>query len=88
MTGVQTCALPICRDVLSETYTNPFSFNTFNNGFNFRDTTGCTVYDNTASRALFNVRPDGSEDLTPDALRREQRGKAILQTLYDDMDRR
>ncbi len=73
---------------MSETYTNPFSFNTFNNGFNFRDTTGCTVYDNTASRALFNVRPDGSEDLTPDALRREQRGKAILQTLYDDMDRR
>lgn len=86
--GIPHDLFTFSRDVLSETYTYPFSFNTFNNGFNFRDTTGCTVYDNTASRALFNVRPDGSEDLTPDALRREQRGKAILQTLYDDMDRR
>lgn len=86
--GIPHDSFTFSRDVLSETYTYPFSFNTFNNGFNFRDTTGCTVYDNNAARTLFNVRPDGTEDCSPDALRREERGKAILQTLYDDMDRR
>lgn len=65
------------RDVLADTYTYPFSFNTFNNGFNFRDSTGCTVYDNVADKALTD----------PDE-RREETGKAILQTLYKDLSKR
>lgn len=65
------------RDVLADTYTYPFSFNTFNNGFNFRDSTGCTVYDNVANKAL--AGPDE---------RREETGKAILQTLYKDLSKR
>lgn len=65
------------RDVLADTYTYPFSFNTFNNGFNFRDSTGCTVYDNVANKAL--TGPDE---------RREDTGKAILQTLYKDLSKR
>lgn len=65
------------RDVLADTYTYPFSFNTFNNGFNFRDSTGCTVYDNVANKAL--TGPDE---------RREEIGKVILQTLYKDLSKR
>lgn len=65
------------RDVLADTYTYPFAFNTFNNGFNFRDSTGCTVYDNVANKAL--TGPDE---------RREETGKAILQTLYKDLNQR
>lgn len=65
------------RDVLADTYTYPFAFNTFNNGFNFRDTTGCTVYDNVSNAAL-----------NGDDKRREETGKAILQTLYNDLSKR
>lgn len=65
------------RDVLADTYTYPFAFNTFNNGFIFRDSTGCTVYDNTANNALYNADQ-----------KREEKGKAILQTLYKDLSER
>lgn len=65
------------RDVMGNTYTHPFGFNTFNNGFNFRDSTGCTVYDNVARSAVHGADPQ-----------REQIGKAILQTLYHDMGER
>ena len=65
------------RDVMGNTYRYPFAFNTFSNGFNFRDSTGCTVYDNTARKAIY-----GADE------RREQLGKVILQTLYHDMSNR
>lgn len=65
------------RDVLADTYTYPFGFNTFNNGFNLRDSTGCTVYDNVSNKAL-----------SGDDTRREETGKAILQTLYKDLGKR
>lgn len=65
------------RDVTADTYRYPFAFNTFNNGFNFRDSTGCTVYDNVAKKPISGG--DG---------RREKIGKAILQILYDDLDKR
>ena len=63
--------------MLADTYTAPSAFSTFNNGFNFRDSTGCTVYDNTASRALHGADPE-----------REKKGKAILQKLYKDLSER
>lgn len=65
------------RDVLGDTYRTPFAFNTYNNGFNLCDTTGCTVYDNVARRAVSGADPH-----------REAVGKAILQTLYHDMKAR
>lgn len=65
------------RDVLADTYTYPCAFSTFNNGFNFRDTTGCTVFDNAASQALHGPDPE-----------REKKGKAILQALYKDLSER
>lgn len=65
------------RDVMGDSYRYPFAFNTFSNGFNFRDSTGCTVYDNTARKAIYGANE-----------RREQLGKVILQTLYHDMRNR
>ena len=68
---------PFSRDVTADSYKYPFAFNTFNNGFNLRDSTGFTVYDNVAKRALF-----GADE------RREHIGKVILQTLYQDLSAR
>ena len=65
------------RDILGNTYRRPFAFNTFNNGFNYRDSTGCTVYDNVAKKSV-----EGAD------AQRETIGKAILQTLYHDMSQR
>jgi len=68
---------PFSRDVTADTYRYPFAFNTFNNGFNLRDSTGCTVYDNVAGCAI-----SGADE------RREHIGKVILQTLYNDLSDR
>lgn len=59
----------------------PFAFYTFGNGFAYIDSTGYSVYDNESNRVIQES----------DAQQREQRlekGKAILQTLYDDLGRR
>ena len=68
------------RNVLSDTYKYPFSFYTFSNGLCFIDSTGITLYDDDSGQCLIND-PVGS-DLRLD------RGKAILQTLYDDLEAR
>lgn len=65
------------HDITSTTYKYPFSFTTYNNGFLFIDSTGCTVYDNDAGRVLSGENK-----------RQERYGKIILQTLYDDLGRR
>lgn len=65
------------RDVLARNYVYPFAFNAFNNGFNLRDSTGCTVWDTAADRAIHG-----------DDSRRSRTGKIILQSLYKDMGRR
>lgn len=59
----------------------PFAFYTFGNGFAYIDSTGYSVYDNESNRVIQES----------DAQQREQRlekGRAILQTLYDDLGRR
>ena len=66
------------RNVLSESYNSPFAFYSFVNGFCFLDNTGVSVYDNASNKVFFNVAPEG------DNLRVEK-GKAILQTLYDEV---
>ena len=68
------------RNVLSSSYDYPFSFYTFSNGFCFIDSTGVTLYDDDASKCLINDS-FGSEE-------RLNRGKAIVQTLYDDLEER
>lgn len=55
-----------------------FSFYTFINGFGWIDDSGCSVYDNESNRPLLET-PDSS------STGRIEKGKALLQTLYDDL---
>ena len=66
------------RNVLSESYNSPFAFYSFVNGFCFLDNTGVSVYDNVSNKVFFNVAPEGDSQ-------RVEKGKAILQTLYDEV---
>ena len=61
------------RNIFSKGY-NGFAFGSYNNAFAFRDSTGCTIFDNNANKSIYGA----------DAAR-EKKGKAILQTLYDDL---
>lgn len=68
------------RNVLGSDYKYPFAFYSFNNGFSFRDSTGVTVFDNNSESILLEEL-GGSED-------RINKGKAILQSVYDDLGSR
>lgn len=72
------------RNVLSEQYNDQFAFYTFVDGFCYIDSTGATLYDNAAGKVQENMGNGTMEQ----NLNRENRGKAILQTLYDDLDAR
>ena len=72
------------RNVLSEQYKDQFAFYTFVDGFCYIDSTGATLYDNAAGKVLENMGNGTVEQ----NLNRENRGKAILQTLYDDLEAR
>jgi hypothetical protein len=78
--GIDHSDFRFSRNVLADSYTYPFSFYTYNNGLCFIDSTGVTLYDDDASQCLINDS-FGSE-------LRLDRGKAILQTLYDDLESR
>ena len=65
------------RDVLSQTYTRPFAYHTFNNGFTLIDSTQFVVYDLTTDQPMVG----SDEGLF-------QLGKAILQTTSEDLARR
>lgn len=68
------------RDIFAPDY--PASaFYSFNNGFGFVDSTGVSVFDNAAGAPLLE-RPEAGSSLRLD------KGKAILQTLYQDLGRR
>lgn len=68
---------PYSRNVLSKNYTYPFAYTTFADGFLFADSTGVTVFDNAQQKAVVCEPSDNSL--------REKRGKALLQTSYDDL---
>ena len=76
--GIDHRDFTFSRDVLADTYTDPFGLHIFANGLMFVDAEGHTIYDTIADKA---VEGGGS------ALRL-QRGKAILQALYADIDNR
>ncbi len=75
--GIEHEDYPFSRDVMADTYTYPFAFNSFNDGFNFRDSTGCIVFDNIADKAIVGADKE-----------RERKGKVILQALYNDISAR
>ncbi len=66
------------RDVLSEGYDNRFAFYTFNNGFCYIDSTGVSMYD-----AASDTPIDGEGVAGGDL--RISKGRALLQTLHDDL---
>lgn len=71
---------PFSRNVFSTSYTYPFAFFSYNNGFGFKDSTGVSIYDNNSNSII-------TEQPVPDQ-NRIDRGKAILQSLYDDLGSR
>lgn len=78
--GLEHTAFTFSRNVLGSDYKYPFAFYSFNNGFSFRDNTGVTVFDNNSGSILFD-EPEADES-------RLDKGKAILQTVYDDLGNR
>ncbi len=78
--GLDHSTFTFSRNVLGSDYTYPFAFYTFNNGFAFRDSTGVTVFDNNSGNTIME-EPAASED-------RIHKGKAILQSVYDDLGKR
>lgn len=78
--GLEHTAFTFSRNVLGSDYKYPFAFYSFNNGFSFRDSTGVTVFDNNSGSILFD-EPETDES-------RLDKGKAILQTVYDDLGNR
>lgn len=69
--GLDHSDFPFSRDVTADTYTRPFGFHTYNNGFLVDTPEGYTDYDNVAEAAVSGAHPG-----------RERLGKAILQRLY------
>ena len=78
--GLEHTAFTFSRNVLGSDYKYPFAFYSFNNGFSFRDSTGVTVFDNNSGSILFD-EPEADESHL-------DKGKAILQTVYDDLGNR
>ena len=78
--GIDHSKFNFSRNILSSSYKYPFAFYTFNNGFSFRDSTGVTVYDNNSNKVIYQDPSESSD--------RIDRGKAILQTVYDDLGAR
>ena len=78
--GLEHTAFTFSRNVLGSDYKYPFAFYSFNNGFSFRDSTGVSVFDNNSGSILFD-EPEADES-------RLDKGKAILQTVYDDLGNR
>ena len=71
---------PFSRNVLSESYVYPFAFYSSGSVFAFRDSTGVSAYDIKADCISYE-EPSASEE-------RLNRGKAILQSAYDDLGNR
>ncbi|GHV50585.1 sulfatase [Bacteroidia bacterium] len=68
------------KDILDPKY-EVFAFYTFSNGFGFVDKSGASAYDNDSNRPVMESPQEGGEA-------RSEKGKALLQTLYDDLGNR
>ncbi len=68
------------RDIFASHY-QEYAFYTFSNGFGVIDSTGVSVYDNESNHPLIEQPTTNSAD-------RLNKGKVLLQTLYDDLGSR
>ena len=78
--GLDYSMFPFSRNVLSESYVYPFAFYSSGSVFAFRDSTGVSAYDIKADCISYE-EPSASEE-------RLNKGKAILQSAYDDLGNR
>ena len=78
--GVDHTMFTFSRNVLGSDYVYPFAFHTSGGTFTFRDSTGVTGYD-TKAYSISYEEPTVS-------LERLEKGKAILQSVYDDLGSR
>lgn len=74
--GIDHSDFTFSRDILADTYTVPTSMHVFSNGFMVTDSRGATVYDTVSDTATEGADPA-----------REHLGKAILQRVYEDLDK-
>ena len=78
--GLDHSMFTFSRNVLGSDYGYPFAFHTSGSTFTFRDSTGVSAYDTKANTISYE-EPSSSEN-------RLKRGKAILQSVYDDLGKR
>ena len=78
--GLDHSMFTFSRNVLGSAYTYPFSFHSFGGGFAFRDSTGISAYDTKANQISYEEPLPNEERLN--------KGKAILQSVYDDLGSR
>ena len=72
--GISHQSFPWSRNVLSSTYDNPFVYSTYPGGVLYRDSTGTTVFDITASEPILEQPAPNPERIL--------KAKSILQTSY------
>ena len=78
--GLDHSMFTFSRNVLGSDYRYPFAFHTSGSTFTFRDSTGVSAYDTKANTLSY-------EEPAPSPMRIEK-GKAILQSVYDDLGSR
>jgi phosphoglycerol transferase MdoB-like AlkP superfamily enzyme len=78
--GLDHSLFTFSRNILGSDYVYPFAFHTSGGTFTFRDSTGVTGYDTKANSVSY-------EEPSPN-VERLDKGKAILQSVYDDLGSR
>lgn len=78
--GLSHKAFGFSKNMMDSTQSS-YAFYSYNNGFGFIDTTGVSVYDCESDKSLI-LKPKQGNDI------RLKKGKALLQTLYDDLGSR
>lgn len=78
--GLDHSLFSFSRNILGSDYVYPFAFHTSGGTFAFRDSTGVTGYDTKANSVSY-------EEPSP-SMERLEKGKAILQSVYDDLGSR
>lgn len=78
--GLDHSEFRFSRDIFAKSPSEPFAFYTFNNGFGYIDGSGMTVYDIDADAPIYGTGQGEAERL--------EKGKLILQVLYDDLQTR
>ena len=78
--GIDHADFGFSRDVLSNSYSYPFAYHTYNNGFSLVDSTGYVVYDLNSEKVIAGNSTDKE--------RLVRMGKALLQKTSADLKKR